>query len=178
MAVSVRGTESSYVADAVIRQLRSVFQKGSAMIETTAGVQWAEPGKKSQEQRSTETGAFKQYPHGCANRFQDDRPGTNSYKTPSAAPAACITTAFFFACDRVGFGAGGGGTQARAQVSPPRNGLVIDRVAFILKAVVPGIEAGRCPEPALTAKRECLLSEALTGVIGITLQATFDGGAK
>ncbi len=51
-------------------------------------------------------------------------------------------------------------------------GFVIDRIALTQNAVVPGIDDAKFQEIALTAKRECPLSKALSAVAEISLKAT------
>ena len=109
------------------------------MIEKTASVHWEGQGKKGQGQISTETGALRQYPYGFASRFEDDRRGTNPEEILGAAHAACFTMAFSFACDKAGFATALVDTQARVRLTPQGEGFIIDRIALILKATVPGI---------------------------------------
>jgi osmotically inducible protein OsmC len=147
------------------------------MIEKAASVHWEGPGKKGQGLISTETGALKGYPYGFASRFEDDRRGTNPEEILAAAHAACFTMAFSFACDKAGFATRSVETQARVRLSPRDGGFVIDRIALTLTAVVPGIDAKRFQEIAMTAKRECPLSKALAAVAEISLRATLEAAA-
>lgn len=142
------------------------------MIEKTANVHWEGAGKKGQGQISTATGALKNYPYGFASRFEDDRRGTNPEEILGAAHAACFTMAFSFACDKAGFATTAIDTQARVRLAQQGDGFVIDRIALILTATVPGIDEARFQEIAQAAKRDCPLSKALASVPEITLQAT------
>lgn len=144
------------------------------MIEKVANVHWEGQGKKGQGQISTETGALKLYPYGFASRFEDDRRGTNPEEILGAAHAACFTMAFSFACDKAGFATTSVDTQARVRLAPQGDGFIIDRIALILKATVPGIDEARFQEIALAAKRDCPLSKALASVGEISLDATLD----
>ena len=147
------------------------------MIEKTANVHWEGRGKKGQGQISTETGALKHYPYGFASRFEDDRRGTNPEEILGAAHAACFTMAFSFACDKAGFATAVVDTQARVRLTPQGDGFIIDRIALILKATVPGIDEAQFQQIALAAKRDCPLSKALASVAEISLRATLDKGA-
>jgi osmotically inducible protein OsmC len=151
--------------------------KGSTMIDKTASVHWEGQGKNGQGQISTQTGALKQYPYGFSSRFGDDRCGTNPEEILGAAHAACFTMAFSFACDKEGFATISVDTQAHVRLVPQGDGFVIDRIALILTAIVPGIDEARFQEIALAAKRDCPLSKALTSVAEISLQATLEKGA-
>jgi osmotically inducible protein OsmC len=147
------------------------------MIEKTASVHWQGQGKQGQGQISTETEALKAYPYGFANRFEDDRRGTNPEELLGAAHAACFTMAFSFACDKAGFATASVDTQARVRLAPQGDGFVIDRIALTLKAIVPGIDEPQFQAVALAAKSDCPLSKALASVAEISLQATLDKGA-
>jgi len=152
--------------------------KGFTMNEKTASVHWEGQGKKGQGQISTETGALKAYPYGYGSRFEDDRRGTNPEEILGAAHAACFTMAFSFACDKAGFATESADTQARVRLAPQGEGFVIDRIALMLKAVVPGIDEAQFQEIAQAAKRDCPLSKALASVAEISLQATLSKGAS
>jgi len=142
------------------------------MIEKTAHVYWERAGKQGQGQISTETDALLRYPYGFGSRFEDDRRGTNPEELLGAAHAACFTMAFSFACDKAGFATASVDTRAAVQLVKRGDGFVIDRIALVLQAVVPGIAEDRFQEIALAAKNDCPLSKALAGVPEITLTAT------
>ena len=146
------------------------------MTEKTASVHWEGQGKKGQGQISTQTGALKHYPYGFASRFEDDRRGTNPEEILGAAHAACFTMAFSFACDKAGLSTTLVDTQASVRLTPQGDGFVIDRIALVLRAIVPGIDEAQFQEIALAAKRDCPLSKALAGVAEISLRATLDKG--
>lgn len=142
------------------------------MTEKTASVHWEGQGKKGLGTISTETGALKQYPYGFASRFEDDRRGTNPEEILGAAHAACFTMAFSFACDKAGLATTAIDTTASVRLSKQGDGFVIDRIALIMVATVPGIDDAKFQEIAAMAKRDCPLSKALAGVPEITLKAT------
>lgn len=147
------------------------------MTEKTASVHWEGSGKKGQGQISTDTGALRKYPYGFASRFEDDRQGTNPEEILGAAHAACFAMAFSFACDKAGFATTSVDTQAHVRLTPQGDGFVIDRIALILKAVIPGIDEAQFQKIALAAKQDCPLSKALAGVAEISLAATLEKAA-
>ena len=107
-------------------------------------------------------------------RRSSPRPPRSKVEILGAAHAACFTMAFSFACDKAGFATASVDTQASVRLVPQGDGFLIDRIALILKATVPGIDEAQFQQIALAAKRECPLSKALTGVAEITLQATLE----
>ncbi|WP_028534533.1 OsmC family protein [Paludibacterium yongneupense] len=142
------------------------------MSEKTASVHWEGQGKHGQGKISTETGALKDYPYGFASRFGEDRRGTNPEEILGAAHAACFTMAFSFACDQAGLATTTIETTANVRLSRQGDGFVIDHIALIMQATVPGINETTFQEIASTAKRDCPLSRALAGVTEISLLAT------
>lgn len=142
------------------------------MNEKTASVHWEGQGKKGQGKISTETGALKEYPYGFANRFEDDRRGTNPEEILGAAHAACFTMAFSFACDKAGFATRNVDTQASVRLAKQGEAFVIDRIALTMQATVPGLDDTKFQEIANAAKRDCPLSKALASVPEIALKAT------
>jgi lipoyl-dependent peroxiredoxin len=142
------------------------------MTEKTASVHWEGQGKTGQGKISTESGALTTYPYGFANRFGDDRHGTNPEEILGAAHAACFTMAFSFACDKAGLATTEIDTKASVRLFKQGDGFVIDRIALTMQATVPGIDDAKFQEIAAGAKRDCPLSKALASVPEITLQAT------
>ncbi|HJV95308.1 MAG TPA: OsmC family peroxiredoxin [Albitalea sp.] len=142
------------------------------MTEKSGSVRWSGSGKNGLGQITTESGALMNYPYGFASRFGDDRRGTNPEEILGAAHAACFAMAFSFACAKAGFETTTVDTQAHVRLSAHADGVVLDRIALSLKAVVPGLSEVRFQELALSAKKNCPLSRALASVPEITLRAT------
>lgn len=145
------------------------------MTEKTASVHWEGQGKQGIGRISTETGALSALPYGFASRFGDDRKSTNPEEILGAAHAACFTMAFSFACDKAGIATESVDTKASVSLAKQGEGFVIDRIALLMEARVPGIDEAKFQEIAAAAKRDCPLSKALAGVAEITLQATLKG---
>ena len=142
------------------------------MIEKTASVHWEGAGKKGTGQISTETGALKAYPYGFASRFEGDVKGTNPEEILGAAHAACFTMAFSFACDKAGIATASVDTTAKVRLAKQGEGFVIDRIALMMEATVPGIDEKTFQDIAQAAKTGCPLSKALASVPEVTLSAT------
>ena len=141
------------------------------MSEKKASVHWEGAGTAGQGQISTETGALDRYPYGFANRFGDDRKGTNPEEILGAAHAAYFTMAFSFAPEKAGVATESVGTTASVRLSKDGDGFVIDRSALTLKAKVPGLDDAAFQKLAADAKANCPLSKALAAVPEITLDA-------
>lgn len=142
------------------------------MNEKSASIHWDGSGKEGMGQISTETAALQSYPYGFASRFEDDRHSTNPEELLAAAHAACFTMAFSFACAKAGFETASVDTRALVRLTQQGEGFVIDRIALILNADVPGMDDAAFQQIAQAAKRDCPLSKALASVPEITLVAT------
>lgn len=141
------------------------------MNEKSASIHWDGSGKEGMGQISTETAALQSYPYGFASRFEDDRHSTNPEELLAAAHAACFTMAFSFACAKAGFETASVDTRALVRLTQQGEGFVIDRIALILNANVPGMDDAAFQQIAQAAKRDCPLSKALASVPEITLVA-------
>jgi lipoyl-dependent peroxiredoxin len=142
--------------------------------DRSASVLWDGPARQGRGMVSTETGALLDYPYGFASRFGSDHRGTNPEELLAAAHAACFTMAFSLACDKAGFATRTLDTQAHVQLSAQGDGFVIDRMALHLRAVVPGLDEPGFQAIAAAAKRDCPVSQALSGVAEISLVAVLD----
>jgi len=76
-----------------------------------------------------------------------------------------------FACDKAGFATTRVDTRAGVRLVKQGDGFLIDRIALVLEATVPGIDEAKFQEIANVAKRDCPLSKALASVPEITLKA-------
>lgn len=141
------------------------------MNEKTASVHWQGQGRQGKGAISTQTAALNAWPYGFGSRFQDDRRGTNPEELLAAAHAACFTMAFSMACEKAGFATTSVDTRATVRLVQQGEGLLIDRIALQLQAVVPGIDETRFALIAQTVKTDCPLSRALAAVPDITLEA-------
>jgi len=145
------------------------------MSEKTAHVRWEGRGKAGLGKISTpQTDALKDYPYGFATRFGNDRTGSNPEELLAAAHAACFTMAFSFACDKAGFATNKIDTQASVHLKAEDGGFLIDRIALVLHATVPGIDEAQFQSLVEGAKTDCPLSKALAGVPQISLQAVLN----
>ncbi len=142
------------------------------MTEKTASVHWEGAGKEGQGQISTETGALKKHPYGFGSRFGDDRSGTNPEEILAAAHAACFSMAFSFSAADAGFKVESLDTKASVRLVKQGDGFLIDRIALVLDAKVPGLDQATFQKLADGAKVHCPLSKALASVPEISLKAT------
>jgi osmotically inducible protein OsmC len=108
------------------------------------------------------SGAFEgQY--SFSSRFEEGT-GTNPEELIGAAHAGCFSMALAAGLERAGFPASSVETNATVHLVPSDGGFRIGRIDLATNAVVPGIEPGAFQEAAESAKANCPVSKALTGV--------------
>jgi lipoyl-dependent peroxiredoxin len=108
------------------------------------------------------SGAFEgQY--SFSSRFEEGT-GTNPEELIGAAHAGCFSMALAAGLERAGFPANSVETNARVHLVPSDGGFRISRIDLATNADVPGIEPGAFQEAAESAKANCPVSKALTGV--------------
>jgi osmotically inducible protein OsmC len=108
-----------------------------------------------------------------ASRFEEG-PGTNPEELIGAAHAGCFSMAFANTLATAGHDPQRVETTARVHLEPSEEGPSITRIELETEAEVPGIEDEEFQQHARTAKENCPVSKALTGV-DISLDARLRG---
>jgi osmotically inducible protein OsmC len=108
------------------------------------------------------SGAFEgQY--SFASRFENGA-GTNPEELIGAAHAGCFSMALAATLGRAGFEPKSVRTTAKVHLVKNDTGFVIPTIDLDTEAEVPGIDAGKFQELAVSAKETCPVSKALAGV--------------
>ena len=97
------------------------------------------------------------------SRFEQD-PGTNPEELIAAAHAGCYSMALTAALGRAGFSPNSVTTTARAHLEITDAGPTITRIELETRADVADIDDATFQEHAASAKANCPVSKALTGV--------------
>ena len=118
------------------------------------------------------SGAFKGS-YSFASRFEDGT-GTNPEELIGAAHAGCFSMALSHGLDQAGHTPTKVETHATVTLEKVDSGMKITSIHLKTDATVPGIDEKTFQEQAETAKKNCPVSQALTGV-AITLEATLHG---
>jgi osmotically inducible protein OsmC len=108
-----------------------------------------------------------------ASRFEEG-PGTNPEELLGAAHAGCFSMAFANTLATAGHDPQRVETTARVHLEPAEAGPSITRVELQTEAEVPGIDPDEFQELGETAKANCPVSKALTGV-DVSLDAKLAG---
>jgi osmotically inducible protein OsmC len=118
--------------------------------------------------RSTTSGKIGEQPVSWPNRAEDNPGATSPEELIAAAHAACFSMALSHALAQAGNAPDELNTSATVTFQP---GEGITKIALAVEGRVPGLDARQFQEAASTAKENCPVSKALTGVPEITLEA-------
>jgi osmotically inducible protein OsmC len=108
------------------------------------------------------SGAF-EGPYSFASRFEDGT-GTNPEELIGAAHAGCFSMALSLGLESAGYTPTTIETTARVHLDRGDVGFRISRIELETAAQVPGIDDATFQEQAATAKANCPVSVALSGV--------------
>ncbi|HEV7134012.1 MAG TPA: OsmC family peroxiredoxin [Gaiellaceae bacterium] len=123
--------------------------------------------------RSTTSGAFGDLPVSWAARSEDETGGkTSPEELIAAAHAACFSMALSAGLAKAGTPPDELKTSATVTFQP---GEGITKIALMVEARIPGIDAAAFAEAAEGAKANCPVSKALASVPEITLDASLAG---
>ena len=108
-----------------------------------------------------------------SSRFEEGS-GTNPEELIGAAHAGCFSMALSAGLERAGHAPNSIETSARVHLERADSGFRISRIDLSTTADVPGIDDAAFRDQAETAKKNCPVSQALTGV-DIQLEARLAG---
>jgi len=114
------------------------------------------------------SGAF-EGAYSFSSRFEEGT-GTNPEELIAAAHAGCFSMAFSNGLAKAGFTPKKIQTTARVKLEKVGEAFKITTIELSTEGQVPGIDENKFQEQAEGAKKNCPVSQALTGV-NITLQA-------
>ena len=123
---------------------------------------WNGSLKEGKGELSLGSGAFKGA-YSFATRFEE-APGTNPEELIGAAHAACFSMALAAGLGKAGFSPKRVHTTATVSLGKVGEGFKITTIDLNTEAEVPGIDEKTFLEHAETAKKNCPVSQALTGV--------------
>lgn len=117
-------------------------------------------------------GVLNNTPFSFKTRFQseDGSAGTNPEELLAAAHAGCFTMATGATMGQQGFTPTH--LETKAVLSMDMDSLTVTAVELTLTGSVPGIDQAKFEEIANEAKKNCIISRALSPNIEITLKAT------
>jgi len=114
-------------------------------------------------------------PYSFKSRFEDDEPtATNPEELIGAAHAACYSMQLSAMLEADGTPADSVRTDATVELRVGDDGPRIRSIHLSTTGRVPGIDAAKFLETAAAAKEACLVTQALSAVPEIEVQATFE----
>ncbi|MFL5255074.1 MAG: OsmC family protein [Rhodopila sp.] len=140
-----------------------------AQIKRHASAQWHGSGKEGTGSLTTQSGTLKDTPYSFRMRFGDEK-GTNPEELIAAAHAGCFSMATAFQLSGAGHPPEGLDCNATLTMEQVPGGFRIAAIHLVLKAKVPGIDAGKFQDLAREAKENCPVSKVLNAEI--TLDAS------
>jgi osmotically inducible protein OsmC len=140
-------------------------------MERTADARWEGDLKRGNGTMKLGSGAFEgRYSFGT--RFEG-APGTNPEELIGAAHAGCFSMALSLGLSAAGTPPKSIETHATVHLDKVGEGLSITGIDLVTKGDVPGVSAADFQRHAEEAKKNCIVSRALS--VPITLQATLAG---
>jgi osmotically inducible protein OsmC len=132
------------------------------MPERTATARWEGGLQGGKGTMRLGSGAYEgQY--SFSSRFEEGT-GTNPEELIGAAHAGCFSMALSAGLERAGHAPTSVETSARVHLDKAESGFRISRIDLSCTAAVPGIDKTTFREEAESAKANCPVSQALTGV--------------
>jgi lipoyl-dependent peroxiredoxin len=141
-------------------------------IKRRGSATWQGGFKDGKGALTTESGALKDYPHGCSTRFEDTR-GSNPEELIGAALAGCFTMALSLNLGESNLTADHLEATADVSLEKVEGGFSIPAIHLTLKGRVPGADEKTFKDLAEKTKAGCPVSKLL--IARITLDATLVG---
>jgi lipoyl-dependent peroxiredoxin len=139
-------------------------------IKRFATAYWEGDLKSGKGAMSTpQSGLFDGQKYSFNTRFGEEK-GTNPEELLAAAHAGCFSMALGFALQQAGFIATRIDTKAEASMSSDGGPPTVTGIKLIVKASVPTIDDAKFQEIAEGAKKNCVISRALS--VPVEMEAT------
>lgn len=136
------------------------------MLVRTAEARWSGDLKTGKGSVKLGSGAF-EGPYSFGSRFESGT-GTNPEELLGAAHAGCFTMALSLGLATAGHPATSLHTTAKVHLGKVAEKLTITQIELALVGEVPGITAEEFDKLAQTAKRDCILSRAISAPISLS----------
>lgn len=142
------------------------------MLKRRASATWKGSLKEGTGSLSAFGGVLDNTPFSFKTRFQseDGKAGTNPEELLAAAHAGCFTMATGGSLGQAGIIPDS--LETTAVLTMDTDTLTVTAVELTIKGSVPGIDEARFKEIAEDAKKNCIISRALSPDIKLTLNAT------
>lgn len=131
---------------------------------------WEGSLARGQGRISSESGVLEEEAYSFATRFENE-PGTNPDELLAAAHAACFSMALAGDLVAAGYRPERVRTEATCTVTKVTDGFRITHMLLSTRVQVSGIDADEFAEIAQGAKDGCPVSQALTGIDTVELDA-------
>lgn len=143
------------------------------MIERKATARWEGDLRTGTGSVRLGSGAF-EGPYSFGTRFES-APGTNPEELLGAAHAGCFTMALSLGLTKAGHPPASLDTTAAVELDKTGDAFSVTRIRLTTRGRVPGLDEAKFRELAEDAKKNCIISRALSGV-RMELDAALTGG--
>lgn len=143
------------------------------MIERKATARWEGDLRTGTGSVRLGSGAF-EGPYSFGTRFES-APGTNPEELLGAAHAGCFTMALSLGLTKAGHPPASLDTTAAVELDKTGDAFSVTRIRLTTRGRVPGLDEAKFRELAEDAKKNCIISRALSGV-SMELDAALTGG--
>lgn len=143
------------------------------MIERKATARWEGDLRTGTGSVRLGSGAF-EGPYSFGTRFES-APGTNPEELLGAAHAGCFTMALSLGLTKAGHPPASLDTTAAVELDKTGDAFSVTRIRLTTRGRVPGLDEAKFRELAEDAKKNCIISRALSGV-PMELDAALTGG--
>lgn len=143
------------------------------MIERKATARWEGDLRTGTGSVRLGSGAF-EGPYSFGTRFES-APGTNPEELLGAAHAGCFTMALSLGLTKAGHPPANLDTTAAVELDKTGDAFSVTRIRLTTRGRVPGLDEAKFRELAEDAKKNCIISRALSGV-PMELDAALTGG--
>jgi lipoyl-dependent peroxiredoxin len=131
-------------------------------MKRSASAVWNGSGKEGKGSLTTQSAILNKTPYSYNSRFEEG-PGTNPEELIAAAHAGCFAMKLSFVLQAAGFTADS--LDVTAEVTLDNGSITSSHL--VLKAKIPGIDAGKFKESAEDAKANCPVSKLLNTNISL-----------
>jgi osmotically inducible protein OsmC len=138
------------------------------MLKRKATAQWHGTGQAGNGTLSAPGGVLASTPYSFSSRFGEGVSGTNPEELLAAAHAGCFTMAVAFTLQGKGFTANELNTEATVILDKTDAGMTVTQVNLVLTGSADGVSADEFAEIAEGAKKNCIISRALS--VPVTLE--------
>jgi len=139
------------------------------MLKRKASAQWTGTGQAGSGSLTSGSGILSATPYSFSTRFAEGVSGTNPEELLAASHAGCFTMAVAFSLQQQGFTANDLHSEAVVILDKTDAGMSVTQVNLTITGSADGVSAELFKEIAEGAKKNCIISRALSVPVELTV---------